>query len=148
MKGCYCLIIHMTKSDKLKIGNLYEDAKFKKGWYVYIGSAMNSLIPRINRHLSEDKKMHWHIDYLLKNNNANIKDILFCISDEKIECELATKISPFGEEIANFGCSDCNCNSHLIYFTRKRDAMNAVKNAYDSLDTKYYNLNYFKKELT
>ena len=65
MKGCYCLIISMKKSDKLKIGNLYQDHKFKKGYYVYIGSAMNSLVARINRHLSDNKKIHWHVDYLL-----------------------------------------------------------------------------------
>lgn len=148
MKGCYCLIIHMTKSDKLKIGNMYEESKkFKKGWYVYIGSAMNSLIPRIKRHLNDDKKMHWHIDYLLQSNNAIIKDVLFCIVDEKIECELAKEIAPYGEEIANFGCSDCNCNSHLIYFTRKKDAVNSVKNAYNILNTEHYNLNYFKNNL-
>lgn len=147
MKGCYCLIIYMSKSDKLNIGNLYEELKFKKGWYVYIGSAMNSLIPRINRHLSEDKKMHWHIDYLLKSENTSIKDVLFSTSDKKIECELAKEISQFGEEIINFGCSDCKCNSHLIYFSRKKDATSAIKNAYHSLDTQYHNLNYFKNKL-
>lgn len=73
MKGCYCLIISLSKSQKLNIGSLYQNHKFKKGWYVYIGSAMNSLVPRIKRHLSDDKKMHWHIDYLLKNENATVK---------------------------------------------------------------------------
>ena len=60
MKGTYCLIIGNYKTSSLKIGNLYEDHKFKKGFYVYIGSAMNSLVPRLNRHLSDEKKMHWH----------------------------------------------------------------------------------------
>ena len=52
-----------------------------------------------------------------------------------------------GEEVPKFGCSDCNCNSHLIYFKRKRDAMNSVKSAYDKIDMEYHNLSYFKKEL-
>lgn len=147
MKGCYCLIIRMDKSEKLKIGNLYEDMKFHKGWYVYVGSAMNSIVPRIKRHLSDDKKMHWHIDYLLKSNNCEIREVLFCISEKKVECELAEHISENSIGIKRFGCSDCNCNSHLFYFSRKRDAIEVVKNAYDNIPMKYYNLKYFKKEL-
>ena len=147
MKGTYCLIIAMRKSEKLKIGTIYQDHNFKKGYYVYIGSAMNSLTARINRHLSDDKKMHWHIDYLLKSENSEIRDVLFNISDEKIECDLASKIAENGEGIAKFGCSDCNCKSHLIYFRRKRDGVNSVKSAYDDLNIEYHNLNYFKKRI-
>ena len=71
----------------------------------------------------------------------------FNVSDEKIECDLANIIAENGEEVPKFGCSDCNCNSHLIYFKRKRDAMNSVKSAYEKLDMEYNNLNYFRKEL-
>ena len=119
MKGCYCLIISMTKSEKLQIGHLHDNYKFKKGYYVYVGSAMNSLVARINRHLSDEKKMHWHIDYLLESEHAIIREILFNISDEKIECDLAREISKDGEKIINFGSSDCKCDSHLLYFKRK-----------------------------
>ena len=147
MKGTYCLIISIEKSEKLQIGNLYQAHKFKKGYYVYIGSAMNSLIARVNRHLSDDKKMHWHIDYLLKSENSSIRDVLFNISDKKIECDLAKEIADNGEPVPKFGCSDCNCNSHLIYFKRKRDALVSVKNAYEKLNVEYHDLKYFKKEL-
>lgn len=137
----------MRKSEKLNIGYLHHNYKFRKGYYVYIGSAMNSLVARINRHLSDDKKLHWHIDYLLKNESCEIRDVLFNVSDMKIECDLASTIALNGEEVPKFGCSDCNCNSHLIFFERKRDAMNSVKRAYEKLDMEYHNLNYFKKEL-
>lgn len=137
----------MKKSEKLNIGHLHQDYKFKKGYYVYIGSAMNSLVARINRHLSDDKKMHWHIDYLLESEHSEIRDVLFNVSDEKIECDLASAIAENGGPIPKFGCSDCSCSSHLIYFKRKRDAMNSVKSAYNNLDMKYHNLSYFKKEL-
>ena len=137
----------MKKSEKLNIGHLHQDYKFKKGYYVYIGSAMNSLVARINRHLSDDKKMHWHIDYLLKSEHSEIRDVLFNVSDEKIECDLASAIAENGGPIPKFGCSDCSCSSHLIYFKGKRDAVNSVKSAYDNLDMKYHNLSYFKKEL-
>ena len=137
----------MKKSEKLDIGHLHNMHKYRKGYYVYIGSAMNSLVARINRHLSDDKKLHWHIDYLLENKSSEIRDIIFNISDKRIECDLASTIALNGEEVPKFGCSDCNCSSHLIYFKRKRDAMNSVKNAYDNLDMKYHNLSYFRKEL-
>ena len=73
MKGTYCLIISMKKSEKLDIGHLHNMHKYRKGYYVYIGSAMNSLVARINRHLSDEKKLHWHIDYLLKNESSEIR---------------------------------------------------------------------------
>lgn len=145
MKGCYCLIISLNKTEKMKIGNIYQNLKLKKGYYIYIGSAMNSLIPRITRHLSDEKKMHWHIDYLLKSKNTNIREVLFNISEKKIECELAQEIAKDGEEIAKFGCSDCNCNSHLIYFKRKKDGIKSVKKAYNIIEMEYKDLKYFNK---
>ena len=146
MKGTYCLIISMKKSEKLDIGHLHNMHRFKKGYYVYIGSAMNSLVPRLNRHLSDEKKMHWHIDYLLKSPDCHIRDILFNISEERIECDLAESISKDGEEIPGFGCSDCSCSSHLIYFKRKRDALASTRNAYEKIDKDYHNLSYLKKK--
>ncbi|WP_297983533.1 DUF123 domain-containing protein [uncultured Methanobrevibacter sp.] len=136
----------MNKSDKIKVGHLYPEAyKFKKGYYVYIGSAMNSLIPRIKRHLSEEKKLHWHVDYLLKSENSVVREVLFNISEEKIECDLAEIISKEGEEIKDFGCSDCNCNSHLIYFKRKKDSVKSIEKAYNQIDMEFHDLKYFKK---
>ena len=141
-----CLIISMKKSEKLDIGHLHNMHKYRKGYYVYIGSAMNSLVPRLNRHLSDEKKMHWHIDYLLKSPDCHIRDILFNISEERIECDLAESISKDGEEIPGFGCSDCSCSSHLIYFKRKRDALASTRNAYEKIDKDYHNLSYLKKK--
>ena len=137
----------MKKSEKLDIGHLHNMHKYRKGYYVYIGSAMNSLVPRLNRHLSDEKKMHWHIDYLLKSPDCHIRDILFNISEERIECDLAESISQDGEEIPGFGCSDCSCSSHLIYFKRKRDALASTRNAYEKIDKDYHNLSYLKKSI-
>ena len=136
----------MKKSEKLDIGHLHNMHKYRKGYYVYIGSAMNSLVPRLNRHLSDEKKMHWHIDYLLKSPDCHIRDILFNISEERIECDLAESISKDGEEIPGFGCSDCSCSSHLIYFKRKKDALASTRNAYEKIDKDYHNLSYLKKK--
>ena len=145
LKGSYCLIIHLKKNEIIKVGNLYSKLKLNKGYYVYIGSAMNSLIPRIKRHLSQEKKLHWHIDYLLQNKNTKIEEVLFNISNNKIECKLAQRISKKGAGIPKFGCSDCKCNSHLIYFKNYEDANENVKNTFNNLNMNYHDLKYFKK---
>lgn len=147
MKGTYCLIINLKKNENIKIGKLYKHLEFKKGYYVYIGSAMNSLIKRIERHFSHDKKMHWHIDYLLNNKNSTIEEVLFNISNKKVECDLAKIISKKGYEISKFGSSDCNCNSHLIYFEKEGEAIISIKKAYNELNISFNDLNYFKNNL-
>ena len=129
MKGCYCLIIELSENRNLKVGSRLE-IDFKKGHYVYIGSAMNGLESRVKRHLSASKKMHWHIDYLLK--EAKIVEIIYNL-DKKVECELSQVLAMNNDCINGFGCSDCDCNSHLYYFKNKKEAIEEVINAYDSI---------------
>lgn len=129
MKGCYCLVINLNDAEEIRIGKLGK-IKFEKGNYVYVGSAMNSLEARLKRHLSDEKKLHWHADYFLK--NAEITDILFN-ENKKVECELSQYIASKTEGIEGFGCSDCDCESHLYYFKNRKDAIECVKNAYDSI---------------
>lgn len=106
---------------------------------------MNSLIPRLKRHLSSEKKLHWHIDYFLKNINTTIKEIIFNIDENRIECDLANLIAKNGFEIPKFGSSDCNCNSHLILFNNYQNAFDNVKIAFEKLSNNHYDLNYLKK---
>ena len=96
---------------------------------------MNSLIARIERHLSNEKKMHWHVDYLLK--RAEITEVIYTESERKVECELSQYISDKSEGIEDFGCSDCECESHLYYFENKKEAIKCIENAYKSMNMKY-----------
>ncbi|MBQ6099531.1 MAG: GIY-YIG nuclease family protein [Methanobrevibacter sp.] len=134
MKGCYCLIIHLNQANEIKIGKRLGKINFKKGYYVYVGSAMNSLESRLNRHLSDEKKLHWHIDYLLK--KGKITEIIYN-KNKKVECELSQYLSTQAEGIRDFGCSDCDCESHLYYFKTKNEAIECVENAYDSIAMDY-----------
>ena len=131
MKGCYCLIINVDKTSEIRIGKKLGKINFKKGYYVYVGSAMNSLESRIKRHLSDDKKLHWHVDYLLK--KAEIEDVIYNESTRKIECDLSQYLASKTYGIAGFGCTDCECESHLYYFKTKDEAIECVENAYDSI---------------
>ena len=134
MKGCYCLIIKVDKTSTIKIGKKLGKIQFKKGFYVYVGSSMNSLESRLKRHLSNEKKLHWHIDYLLK--KAEIVDIIYN-EDKKVECELSQYLASKTEGIKDFGCSDCECESHLHYFKNRDEAIECVKDAYDSIAVEY-----------
>ena len=111
MKGSYVLLIYLEKDKEIQIGKLGKTA-FKKGYYVYIGSALNGLEQRINRHLRNDKKTHWHIDYLLK--IAKIDSVFYKQHNKKEECRIAKSFSKL-KSVDGFGSSDCDCKSHLFY---------------------------------
>jgi len=113
-KGIYILKIGIFKNIKIKIGAL-GNINFSNGEYLYIGSAQKNLKKRVERHLSKDKKLHWHIDYLLNSNFANIKAIYIKNLDKNYECITAKKLMNGNvEEFKGFGSSDCRCSSHLI----------------------------------
>jgi len=124
-KGTYLLVIKIKKPVKIKIGSLRR-RDFDKGYYVYVGSAMNNLRKRIQRHLGSSKfkkgqdRKHWHIDYLLSSPEAEIIDVYYKEFKEKQECSVAETISKIshGEE-DNFGSSDCKCKSHFFKINKK-----------------------------
>lgn len=112
MKGCYVLVIKLEKDQNIvisKLGSIF----FKKGYYFYVGSALNNLEKRIRRHLSSDKKFHWHIDYLLK--YSKIVQVFIKENKFREECIVAQALIEKLESIPGFGCSDCKCKSHLFY---------------------------------
>ena len=130
LKGTYCLIIHLKEKSNVKIGKL-GFMEFDDGYYVYTGSALNSLKARLKRHLSDEKKLFWHVDYLLANENCEIDEIVYAVDDGKWECVIATEISKHGNEIKNFGCSDCGCDSHLFHFKYYTESVNACIKSFD-----------------
>lgn len=97
---------------QIKIGKLGK-MEFRKGHYAYVGSAMNNLENRIRRHLKRKKKLHWHIDWFL--GKAEIKDVVYFESSNKIECKVAETLTKRFESIKGFGSSDCRCTSHLFF---------------------------------
>ncbi|NYB51147.1 MAG: GIY-YIG nuclease family protein [Methanobacteriaceae archaeon] len=131
-KGTYCIFIQLKKGQVIQIGKLGK-INFHKGYYVYVGSAMNSLDGRIQRHLGNSKKLHWHIDYLLENPQSEIMGVYLSDDGVKHECEIATQIALQGVEIPNFGSSDCKCKSHLIYFASAFEADFSCRSAFEKL---------------
>jgi Uri superfamily endonuclease len=146
MKGTYCLIIEVKDISHLTVGRLGQ-VEFKPGFYVYVGSALNSLESRVKRHLSSEKKLHWHVDYLLVDSSSNIKEVIYSVGKEKIECSLASLISRKSSPVARFGCSDCNCNSHLFYFEEYDNAVDVILSAFKDLELSAKNLDDFNEIL-
>jgi len=114
MKGVYCLIINVKKDINLRVGSLGK-IEFKKGSYIYVGSAQNSIEKRVERHFKQKKRKYWHIDYLLADKNVKLQKYLYKKAGKKEECKLACSLlSSLEEPVNGFGCSDCNCKSHLF----------------------------------
>jgi endonuclease-3 len=114
-KGIYLLVIKLEKNLNLSAGNL-PMREYRKGIYFYIGSARKGLMARIKRHLRDEKKVFWHIDYLLK--EAKVKEI-WVKENNFHECQSVKKVTRILKEANHyhegFGSSDCKCSSHLIY---------------------------------
>ena len=68
---------------------------------------------RVGRHFSRDKKLRWHIDYLLQ--EAEPVGAFLAPGGEGMECSLGRLLSSLGgsEPVLGFGSSDCSCRSHL-----------------------------------
>ena len=114
-RGIYTLIIKLSNNKEIKIGWLGTFV-FPKGYYVYTGSAQNGLEKRIDRHLSSEKKLYWHIDYLLY--YAKVIKVVRYVG-RKDECKLNSvtgQCAGATQIVKKFGSSDCNCVTHLYYF--------------------------------
>jgi Uri superfamily endonuclease len=112
----YILIIEVLKDLHIKVGKLGL-REFLPGLYVYVGSAKKNFTSRIRRHLRKnDKKLFWHIDYLLKDESVRIKDVY--ATEKKGESILAEELLAF-DYIRGFGSSDAENESHLFFIDRK-----------------------------
>ncbi len=114
LSGIYILVIQVKKNIRVDVGALGKKT-FARGLYAYVGSAQTNLLQRVKRHLRKTKKKFWHIDYLLCNPAAKIIRVFYKEATKNEECETANIIAERSKPIAGFGCSDCNCKSHLFH---------------------------------
>lgn len=115
-RGSYIIIIRLARDGQIPIGGLGE-VKFRKGYYLYVGSAMKDLSQRIARHRRLTKKKHWHIDYLRE--HADFAAGIPIRTSRDLECSLAGKLGTIADwQIPGFGSSDCSCATHLFGMSR------------------------------
>jgi len=117
--GTYVLVMRLDGASSIVVGRLGE-LSFGAGYYLYVGSALAGLRPRLARHLRSEKRHHWHIDYLL--DVARIAEIWCIESEERLECQWAELLRHLiiGAH-KGFGASDCRCKSHLLYAPAQPD---------------------------
>ena len=117
MKGSYFLVIRLAGDRNVR--TKAREFPLRAGYYVYVGSAMNSLEKRVARHFSKEKKLHWHIDYLLR--EAELLRAYLIPSEERLEERLSLEVSRFGEPVEGFGAGDVKVSTNLYRFDREPD---------------------------
>jgi sugar fermentation stimulation protein A len=112
--GVYMLALQIDQEQMISIGGRGE-VRFAAGWYIYAGSARRNLTKRVGWHLRRRKRFHYHIDYLRARASAVRA---FPVRGSRVEeCRLASLLRAAARsEVRGFGCSDCDCPSHLFYF--------------------------------
>ena len=124
--GTYVLVLQLIRQRIIRVGSLGA-IRFRRGNYVYIGSARKGLRFRVARHLAIEKRKRWHIDWL----TTQLGVLLIAVASTPrtgLECRIATALSCRANmRVDSFGCSDCECESHLYYFTNTEDVFLALK---------------------
>jgi Uri superfamily endonuclease len=125
--GIYLLVIKLKGSHTISAGKLPETT-FREGIYLYVGRARRGLKERLKRHLRKEKKLFWHVDYLLQ--KAEIDEI-WIKRDSLDECRLVLDIKNTLESslhpLKKFGSSDCACISHLFYLPENKSDLNSIR---------------------
>jgi Uri superfamily endonuclease len=124
-KGIYCLVFK-NPACTVRIGAL-GSLPFAAGWHCYTGSALGpGGLLRLERHLylatHRDRRPTWHVDYLLTDPRFRVVYAVYAQTQERLECQLAAALARGGPGVEKFGCSDCNCPSHLLYWSREPQA--------------------------
>jgi len=129
--GTYTLLVEVAERTDIEVGAL-GTYTFEPGWYAYVGSATGTGgLSRVDRHRElaagvRDVR-HWHVDYLLGDGAAAI-DTVVRSSGVDAECAIAGAIDD--ESVPAFGCSDCNCGSHLFYSDNRARLLASVEDAH------------------
>ncbi len=119
----YQLFISIKQDICVEIGRL-GTFEFPAGIYVYTGSAKRGMEKRLARHRSTEKKLRWHIDYLLNHPAVSLDKIV-----RYVEAECDINAQTVGKIIVpGFGAGDCRsrCGSHLKFVNTTHQSANDI----------------------
>lgn len=125
--GSYALVMRIPSRRKIRVGKLGL-IEFPRGHYIYFGSALGGLQARVDRHLSSEKKLHWHADYL----GAELPwEYSWQLADgQRWECvwaEAALAQDGVESPAPGFGSSDCRCRSHLVRVSNAKEVRKLLR---------------------
>ena len=117
--GTYALLIALDCSKEIVIGRLGR-FRFPAGFCLYMGSALGpgGLVGRLAHHLCADKRLHWHVDYLLHARSAHVVQVWTANGAMRRECDWARAAMQLPKArivVPRFGATDCRCAAHLIH---------------------------------
>lgn len=141
--GTYTLVLELAAPATVEVGALGA-REFDAGSYAYTGSAFGpGGFARVDRHrelcAGERDARHWHVDYLLGHPDVTVEAVVRT-AEADIECPVSRALagdvdgehSATGRErIPDFGASDCDCASHLVYAADGAALRAAVERAHD-----------------
>lgn len=132
--GTYTLVVELPTAADIVVGALGPQ-QFDAGWYAYVGSALGTGgFSRVDRHrelaAGERDTRHWHVDYLLGHPESRLDS---AVTTEGVdgECVVATTLDQ--PAVTGFGCSDCDCVTHLSVASTRDELLAEIEAAHDSL---------------
>ena len=137
-RGVYTLVILLATHKDISIGRLGTH-QLPEGCYLYTGSALGkgafSLEGRISRHLRTTKKKKWHIDYLLADDETEVRAVIAAETTREMECLVNQHLKRMLKAkivMRGFGSSDCRkgCGSHLLYLNSCNDVADKIAELY------------------
>jgi Uri superfamily endonuclease len=119
--GTYAIVLSCSCPERVQIGKLGA-FKLRRGFYVYVGSALGpgGVRARVAHHEVMAKRPHWHIDYLRL--HTQLDQVWYSHGRVRREHRWARIIRALrgaSVPIAGFGSSDCRCAAHLFFFTTR-----------------------------
>lgn len=113
------MVLKSVQARSVQVGRRAQ-LDMRKGYYVYVGSALGpgGVAARLRHHYKVSSRPHWHLDYLRAETEFFQAYALY--SRERKECEWASILAAVpgaSQPMSRFGASDCQCSSHLFYFS-------------------------------
>jgi len=120
--GTYVIMLRCDAERHLQVGR-WGSLDVQPGYYLYVGSAFGpgGLLARVARHCRGSVRKHWHIDYLRE--AASPVYAWYSHSAQRLEHRWASALGKlrWTTPIEGFGCTDCQCETHLFFSASEPD---------------------------
>ena len=131
-------MLQLASAQQISVGRLGA-VQLQPGWYLYVGSAFGpgGVQARCGHHRRISVRPRWHIDYLRA--VAELREIWFSHDLQRREHQWASLLGRSrgaSFPLPGFGSSDCDCDSHLLFFSNIPSFNGFRTRAYRDLDSR------------